>query len=414
MSLSRKLVGSIAAVGLALSLAGCGDDTNATNSVNNNKFDKTASIQGTVFDATTGARLGGTDLDMVLIQGITEKTPSRIIRTKPSLVGDYGFTGIPVAFHEDNYTVKMVVEKTGYQRFEGLLNLAAGFNTNDNSDLVSSTLDENYNFVVDIFLFAEGQTAPDYRTTVEFDQEPVSGATVLLNQNIGSTSATANFNSPTRLFATTGYLGSQSGTTDANGQVTFPGANLVLGGNYTPVVLPIVREGVQLARTSGSSFTVGTTNNEQVISMGDLSPGNESDGVYATSATNRDVDDITGLTNPGRVVITFNRPVELVPIANVPFSVILTNAGGAVLDAPSATGSLSADGLTLTVDPVFTTAPVAADTNMSATFSGGAIRMPTGNDNGDQAIGVFTIADSGPLAYLDGTNINRVVNITGP
>src|SRR3990172_2333090 len=110
----KRFLGYGAALAVVFGLAACGGDTNtnipATQSVSNSMFDAKASVQGTVFDATTGARIGGSDLEVTLIQGTNHRDPDVLVRSKASVVGEYGFSNVPVAmFGTDNVDYKIIV-----------------------------------------------------------------------------------------------------------------------------------------------------------------------------------------------------------------------------------------------------------------------------------------------------------------
>src|SRR5438552_17433805 len=78
----------------------------------------TWTLTGVVADAVTGARIGGGDLKLYLVQGADVRGPTRLI-TSGDLMGEYAFSGIPADFASGtNQTWKVVVVKGGYQRFE--------------------------------------------------------------------------------------------------------------------------------------------------------------------------------------------------------------------------------------------------------------------------------------------------------
>ena len=80
---------------------GCDGDSNTYNSnaaVPNNQFSKTATVQGTVFDATTGARIGDSSLTMTMVRGTGYYSPAALYNTTTDAtrLGDFVFTGVPV------------------------------------------------------------------------------------------------------------------------------------------------------------------------------------------------------------------------------------------------------------------------------------------------------------------------------
>lgn len=396
----------------------CADET--TTSTENaavplNYFSDTATLQGTIFEATTGERLGGDSLKVTLVQGISYRSPS-ILKTDEtdSFVGDYAFTDVPVTVN-NVATYRITATRDNYQQFETYVSLVTP---------VAAPLDTEYNFVGNIYMFSLDAQASDITIYVEYDNERVEGATVLLQQQIANNAVTTPTTpAATTLFAAntgnTGTLGSLSGTTDSDGMVTFEGTNLVLGGAYTPVVLPLTYEGVQLALTAGNQIIVGATASPstQLIAMNDEEPGTQGDGLYIVYASNQDPQDVR---SSGVLEIVFNRPIALV--SEDAFRAVLANATTAVLDAATAgdevTVTVSTDGLTLTLTPNWTTSPVpydgtnaaTADINLDITYAGGQITLE--DDDLDNAIAILTGADG--VLTLGGASVSQTVHITGP
>jgi len=409
---------------------GCDDTETAStsdNSTMNNEFNKTMSLQGTIFDATDGSRLTGDSLTVTLTQGTNYYSPNVLKKAATDTVfgGDYAFTGIPTTVH-GSLTYRITVTMDGYQRFEGYItpNETDPDDDSDDTGGNNNTIDTVYNMVGNVYLFPLGETAADVNVYVEYNHERFSGATVYLEQDTANNAETAETNNI--LVASTGQLVNLSATTDSNGWAIFSGSSLVLGGRYRITVLPMVYEGVQLARNDEAvaAFVVGTTVNTQIVNMADTVPGGEDTGLYIVSASNHDPEDIAPT---GVLTIVFSKPVGIVNEAA--FTAALTNATHAVLEAGSqgVTAAMSADGLTLTLTPNFTTAgyvnPYAgpntngngllgtglADINLSITYTGGTVYLL--GDNQDDAMTFLTAGDD-TIDYLDGTDVSQTVQIT--
>lgn len=334
------------------------DLTNTTSE--NNSFNETYTLQGAVYDAVTGARLGSDpSFKMYLIQGTEHRTPSKLVRSDANgLLGEYAFDNIPLNLYSSNTRYKLVVTQDGYQEFQSLISNDANDPAEDFGDFDSNnnTLDSVYNKMGDVYLFPVGSTAPDIKIIVQYDGELVEGATVLLqpytSENTETFASTGN-----RLSQYTGYAESLSATTDANGEATFSGENLVLGGAYYPVVLPSTYETVQLMREEGSIIIVGDTSNanhSQLVVLHDDSPGGQDDGLYVVAFTPLDFDDTVA---SGTLTLTFNRPIELLDSVDQ-FTAELVNEVTATLNADTPVDvSLSEDGLTLTLAPIYDVDP---------------------------------------------------------
>lgn len=427
--LSFKLISSVFGLLLIGALAGCGDDTStgaSDNSINVNQEDKTGTLQGVVLDATTGARIGGTDLTIKLIQGADHRSPNKLITSETdSLVGEYAFNNVPVDFTSSNIKYKMVITKTGYQRFEGYVSLAASIYLGGSG--INITNNSAFNYIRDIYLFPVGATAGDITVYVERDGERVPGATVHLRQRIGSNSLTAEVSS-NRLSAAAGLMTSFSATTctQANvddtanttctatsdiGKAVFAGSTLVLGGAYTPTVLPIKYEDTNLALTTGGMITVGASASPltQLIAMADEDPGSDADALHYLYASNNDQNDVLA---SGVLTVVFNRPVALVDESDFTAivactggcnTVVLTDSAG----AGSVTAAVSSDGYTLTLTPQFATPLGTDDDSATITFAGGTITLM--NDDLDNTYPLF-----GGVNYIDGVSIvGTFVDISG-
>ncbi len=336
------------------------ETTTTTTTPVTNEFSRTYTLQGVVANAVTGARVGGNDLKLYLVQGVDIRTPTRITSDAADpLFGEYAFTGIPADINATNKTYKVVAVQPGFQRFESDLSFQARS---------GALVDTVYNRIGNIYLFPVGVTAPDYVYTVTYNGKPVPNATVQLDPMTSSNSLT--YNPADALPATTGLLASISVTTDASGKATFAGSSLVLGGAYQVSVLPApftdtAGNTVQLARfTTVTNLVVGITNNALQIALADLTPTTGT--VYITSATNQ----LAGqVIQSGQLVLTFNAPVTLVNATS--FSATLFNNATATLAVPAVVATLSADGLSLTLSPNFAVVPGATDRGLGIIYGDG-------------------------------------------
>lgn len=350
--MTRVRAFALLAVALATTACSTKDDT-TTNSTTDfvpaapvADWNRAYTLQGFVADATTGARIGGGDLQLFLIQGAAVRTPTRLnAGAADPLLGEFAFADIPLDANDTNKFYKIVAVKPGYQRFEAEISNQAVI---DNAPVIN--VDTIYNVIGNIFMFPVGATTPPFQFTVLYNGKPVPNATVVLDPATNSNNPL--FNTAHALSATTGYLASLTATTDALGVATFPGASLALGAPYQAQVLPVTYVDsagtpVPLARFDGGANVIaGLANVQQTINLSDL----VWDNLYVVSTSNQAVNQVNAL---GALVVTFNAPVTL----RNPTGFTCGASGTGVLGTPSVNASLSADGRVLTLTPIFTTPP---------------------------------------------------------
>ena len=346
---------------VSMLFVGCGKTDNSATTQNGfgpQDYSKTGTLQGKIMDAVTGVAIGNdtnSELKIWLIQGTDNRGPSKLINdTSDPLCGEYAFSGIPVDGNDNgDIYFKIVVVKPGYQRFEAEVYMYAyGWDISGNLDYYNNVI----NMIGNIYLYPEGLTAGAINITVKNPHGTVvPDATVVLKQQINSNTKTSD--SSDTLYVNAGLVSSLTMTTDANGVATFPGSSLVLGGRYTPVVLPITFSGQDLAKTTGSAVTVGTNNPNQTITMGNLETN-----LYVVSASNSDPD---SLLSTGVLTLTFNRPIVL---STTTFAGTLYSSTTGTVG--SVTGALDAAGTTLTITPTFSASVTGAGAYITYSFAG--------------------------------------------
>ena len=441
----NRVSSRLAFAGLLLAIS-CGNPNVLT-------LGQTWTLQGILADAVTGARIGG-DVKVYLVQGSEVRGPSRLI-TSGDLMGEYAFSGIPANFAGgSNQNWKLVVVKTGYQRFESEISTLGNFGLVDEATgaPVNVISDGAYSRIGNVYLFATGVTAPDYSFTATYNGKPVQGATVLLDPIVGSNAtvfATGNV-----LAASPGYVPSITApATDANGVTKVVGTSLALGAAYKVQVLP-----VQFKETASSTpITIGTFNPtagagsapfiaglgtiDQRIALVDLTPSPVATPLYVVSVTNS----ASGQLQPnGTLQVTFNIPVTIsdpkgydailhpgTQANGTPGTGKLNCApgpaycGGTAGTAQPVTASLSADGLTLTLAPNYTAAPAGTERGLSIDYTEGppagapagvAFPLIEPKDYPGVPFSIFTAPGGGvtQVRKADGTPVSGVVQMTAP
>jgi hypothetical protein len=377
----------------------------------------TFTLQGVVANAMNGARIGD-DLKLYLVQGGTVRGPSRLVtNTTDPLAGEYAFTGIPVEFNLSNNLWKLVAIKSGYQRFESEFSLPAS--------ATSGIVDTAYSKIGNIYLFPVGVGSPDYTVTTSYNGKPVGNATVQLDPVSAGNSGAFVVGAGDTLAATNGYLASLTQTTDATtGKTTFAGANLAVGAFYKVTVLPVtfrdsagttVQLGAFNPGGAGISFIAGLGTTDIPIPLVKVNaPGGAQ--LYVTGASNRAQNQVFA---DGKLTITFSAPVTLVTPTSPPatsFGAGLTvgtladgTPAAGTMGAPPVSATLSTDGLTLTLAPLYATNPTGVHGVIITYNNGNATVSPR-----DYPALSFNVFGGGGLKFSDGTAVSGVVNITGP
>ena len=333
-------------------------------------------LQGTIMNAITGERIGGTDMEIYLIQGGTVRTPTtfntgeklggffnRRDNSTTTLMGEYSFTDIPseTTFYKDadklplpgedpdqenTREYKIVVSKPGFQEFNGIIEF-----------------DDEANVVGNIYLFPIGFLAPDYTFTVVYNGKPVPNATVAFEpfaEDNYIVTPTDHVIDPV-----SGYLPALKATTNAAGQVTFAGSKLALGASYEVKVAPVVFEGVQLSYQFWATIRIGQDDVSQIIELSDMCDTTGNNYCLQVVSISNSVDDQVDAS--GTLTIKFNRAVTL-GVRPAPVAPATAGFGATLAVLPSAAvwpaapasevnASLSSDGLTLTLTPAWTTPP---------------------------------------------------------
>lgn len=395
----------------------------------------TYTLQGIVADAVTGARIGG-DLKMFLVQGPEVRGPSRLITgTTDPLLGEYAFTGIPVEYVGGNNVWKVVVVKSGYQRFESEVSFVASAVATA-AAANNALLDQAFSRIGNVYLFPIGVTAPDYAFIATYNGKPVPGATVQLDPISASNGGlVVTGGAGDTLIANNGYVASLAATTDANGKATFAGTLLALGARYNVQVLPVAFK----EPTTGTTVQLGLFNSVdsfidaglskvlQNIALNPLNVRTSAEPIYLVDASNRIGRQIQA---DGKLTITFNAPVTVVnpngftALYNPGIKADGTTPGTSQLNSlQNVNALLSGDGLTLTLAPNFSAtptgstgtpqAPAATDRAVVIQYrEGTALVVP--RDYPAQTFSVVAPGTAAPLKFLDGTTDSGVVIISGP
>ncbi|AKJ06992.1 hypothetical protein ATI61_10545 [Archangium gephyra] len=305
----------------------------------------------------------------------------------------------------EGMTVPVFAQAPGYERFVG--------------EYTYSLLDydqEHAQKVANIRLFPKGFSV-DYRINVTFNNNPVPNAQIICQY----TPTTANTLQVSGIFlepVTTGTT-TVSATSNADGVAAIPGSALVNGASYRcEAVMAQSMDGVTLA--GQGNFTAGVSQAEQ--RMGLTTSGSTDTLLYAVRSTGDDTTRLMGAD--GKLAITFNRPVEVVPgTADCQYAVAsigypdADGVTGAIYPTPagsttngvseSVTAEVSSDGLTLTLGFKAERPFDPDDRGTYVTFSGIIVR-PRGTTSSSE---LRAIGGVGACPAVSGYTVGDVSNL---
>ncbi|MGZ3458150.1 MAG: hypothetical protein ACXU86_06535 [Archangium sp.] len=349
--MQKRILAAVLGVA-ALAAASCSNESNREN--------QTYRWIGFLVDGSTATPLALKD-DAKSTNQVYAVIKGEVRRAKPcegsddpatKLPGCFVIEDIPVSYIEDTgQTVDQIpvfAQYDGYQRFQGQLSGLASVSTEHVSEILDMQLYAN------IRLFPTDYQVP-YRVQTNFNGRPVSDVRVVCQVR----NATAD------KFATSGsdFLDPEDtlgGVVDVNsdgsGSANLPGP-LVNGATYHCYATRAdAFEGNIVQGTL--DFTAGVSAANQTINL-TAAPGMT---LYAVSTNNEDPGVTLG--SSGQLLITFNRPIEIVPgTADCQFASLSapntngdSNTAGALPATVANNGaseqvqaSVSADGLTLTL-----------------------------------------------------------------
>jgi hypothetical protein len=339
-------------------------------------------IQGVLIDAITGKRIPvptPTETEGVYVVVNNQKLVGTGMTAKDAkeglFVGEYAVCGIPV---ENQFPLTISV--AGYQSFFGKINeirsTAANRTTTDNGILTEigrPSPTELHN----VRLFPIGAKALPLEITVFGGATPLAETTVQLEPK-GSGLIMSNGGS--FLPPSLERFEPLSGVTDEAGLVTFPGEQLVLGGEYTFTAIP--KDIATYAITKGQGVYVGLSANNTGKDLPTkvsikMSPALPTNSLYIVSTSL----DLRNLESTGELRLVLSREAEILPDSLDGVTASLTGNTEAVLEVDEPGNKLSemvkvtVSGREVILKPVFDKAADASkDAALAITYTGLKLR----------------------------------------
>lgn len=222
-------------------------------------------------------------------------------------------------------------------------------------------------------MYPLGTQAQDLKFQLLYEGAPLVGATVQLeataNNSIFTTrTALDNY----RALAPQVRLAPKRLESDENGTVTFPGSDLVLGGQYNYIVIPpkmdsqaeVSKGSVSIGYRTGADTALVQNTFVKTVSINDVSPNVEL--VHATYLNE------SSFNPEGKATLWFNQNIELTPSSVDQYRASLIGQDQAKLFAEGTNESMKVeiDGNKMTLTPVWLKKPNGAETNLQVQFSG--------------------------------------------
>ena len=388
---------------LSLGLLSCGRASNQKfTNPNTDAKAKTGCIQGVIVNGLTATRIQGSVFGTSATNQINVVARNQILTAQAGPVAsdatapmnaDYAVCGIPL---DEPYPIHVAID--GYQTVEGYVEVAS------TDSWVSSQGDVTKAFplkVVNVELFPKGSGSKDYTVTVAYDGAAIENATVYLKATGANIlqNVTTNYLQPVNQ-----RTEALKATTNSSGVATFAKADITLGAQYEIKIVPPATNSEAGVRTAtiyvGYLSSAATTAITPYSAAYALPTGLPALTAVTDSSTDNSYD------TDGKLVVTYNREIEIVPGTLDGATATLGNSLTAAIAAAVATNNASeqvditVSGRTLTLKPKFLTAPNSAkEFGLTVTYGGVQIR-PKSGPGSDTATTV-----SGTVKFYGGTNL---------
>lgn len=315
----------------------------------------TGCIQGVVIDGLTGAAIALPASEGATGKGIMVRVREKLLAStamstiaeqNPAMKGEYSLCNIPV---EESFPLYVSVD--GYQPFGAVTSVSSTIAQRSgqaDKDLQKPVPTRIQN----IRLYPVGVQTQDLKFEVFYAGKALPGAMVQLRPTNANFLDNGDFVAPTN-----GQLLTNSALADEKGVAAFPAAQLVLGGMYDYTVIPAAGATNQALK---GQITIGLlggrTEQEAYVIHANLDD---------TAAKLAVVSESKEPNEAGEKVCRLNRPVEIVFGTMDGITTTVTGAVQAELeasvagndDAENTSISISADGFTVTLKPVWKKAP---------------------------------------------------------
>jgi len=338
-------------------------------------------IQGVVIDGQTGNRIqfpAFNDDNGIFALVRNKLISGKPLTTKPDDVlqkqGEYVLCDIPL---DESFPLFMWLE--GYEVFESSVTVRSTVASKSSGaayDIVRNAPTE----LANLLAFPKGTNVKDLSFFVTQKGAPVAGAQVILKPFGG------NYISWGSSFLGASSLRSKplNGVTDAAGNAVFAAADLVLGGQYTWVVLPPDGGATSTGAQSSGVFTLGLRdagdNTDPYSLYADLSHTEPSLVELSRSTDSNDP------IPTGALVVYYNRAIEIAPGTEDSITATLSgNVTAELVDnvdgnKASEQVKVTIDGNKLLLEPIWKTNPNADTTkelNLAITYTGLTLRPNT-------------------------------------
>lgn len=366
-----------------LALSSCGKDENSNN--NNDSKLRTGFVQGFIIDGITNQPIAIPDSSTE--QGVRVLVHNRLINARSAaavhaiaqesdvLKGEYAIGNIPLY---EKFPI--LVDIPGYQKFQGYVNInsrVAPLAADTTEDVVRINPTE----IANIMLFPLGHKSQDLNMNITSNAMPVVGAEIKLNyasaNTLGVPSQYENFLRPVNT-----RMGSLIGKTNEKGQVVFAKDQLVMGGHYQYTIIP--PSGLEDAEITTGTVIAGLVSSG--LTLGEATPYYVSIEMKSADPALNIVSHSLSLNSPdseGRLIVLFNREIEIVAGTEKGITAVLVNSEEAELTSDDQKAAVSIQGNKLIVTPKWKNGQkpnLTVEKNIAVVYSGIIVRAKNGTD----------------------------------
>lgn len=347
LPVSRRVL-TVGSLFLLSAVAACGqlDFQKGVNKSDDGLAKHLGCVQGYVMNGITGARLDFAALDLAGASGISVNVAAErlgaTLQKSLAAPGEFRVCNVPL---DEAYVLR--AELPGFEVVEGLIRVRSTiepFADEARADIAKQVPSLNVNIAV----YPRGVATQDLTFIVQSFGEQVKDATVHLKPHTGGSEALAIVDEAGFLIPTVLGTANLTATTGADGIAKFAANDLMLGARYEYVVLPPAGD-AYLEPVAGLFQLNIRDNNTPVTTASPYIQFVNFQGSAPLLSELQFSTDSRNYDETGRLIIVFNRQIEILPGTEDEIYASLAHDNGASL-APDVRGNFKPDQVSYKID----------------------------------------------------------------